>query len=156
MPVSFTEQSYENAIIELFENMGYEHIYAPDFERDYTSPFLDSILADSLVRINKGVPKDALDEALVCLRDLEAGSLLQKNARFTDYMQNGITVKSYEKNEERSFVVRLIDYKDIKKNTFYVVNQLTFIENGVNHRPDVILFINGLPLVLMELKSPSR
>lgn len=156
MPVSFTEQSYENAIIELFENMGYEHIYAPDFERDYTSPFLDSVLADSLVRINKGVPKDALDEALVCLRDLEAGSLLQKNARFTDFLQNGITVKSYEKNEERSFVVRLIDYKDIKKNTFYVVNQFTFLENGVNHRPDVILFINGLPLVLMELKSPSR
>ncbi|WP_405349816.1 type I restriction endonuclease subunit R [Ruminobacter amylophilus] len=156
MPTSFTEQSYENAIIELFENMGYEHIYAPDFDRDYTSPFLDSVLADSLVRINKGVPKDALDEALVCLRDLEAGSLLQKNARFTDFLQNGITVKSYEKNEERSFVVRLIDYKDIKKNTFYVVNQFTFIENGVNHRPDVILFINGLPLVLMELKSPSR
>lgn len=156
MPSSFTEQTYEEAIVELFENMGYEHIYAPDFERDYTSPFLDSVLADSLVRINNGLPKDALDEALVSLRDLDAGSLLQRNARFTDYLQNGITVKSYENNEERSLVVKLIDYKDIRKNSFYVVNQFTFIENGVNHRPDVILFINGLPLVLMELKSPSR
>lgn len=156
MPISFTEQTYEEAIVELFENMGYEHIYAPDFERDYTSPFLDSVLADSLVRINNGLPKDALDEALICLKDLEVGSLLQKNARFTDYLQNGITVKSYENNEERSLVVKLIDYKNIKKNTFYVVNQFSFVESGVNHRPDVILFINGLPLVLMELKSPSR
>ena len=156
MPSLFTEQTYEEAIVELFKNMGYEHIYAPEFERDYTSPFLDSFLVDSLVRINKGLPKDALDEALSCLRDLDAGSLLQKNARFTDYLQNGITVKSYENNDERFFVVRLIDYKDVRKNSFYVVNQFTFIENGVNHRPDVILFINGLPLVLMELKSPSR
>ena len=152
MPSSFTEQTYEEAIVELFENMGYEHIYAPDLERDYTSPFLDSVLADSLVRLNNGLPKDALDEALICLRDLEAGSLLQKNARFTNYLQNGITVKSYENNEERSLVVKLIDYKDIKKNTFYVVNQFTFIENGIKHRHDVIVFINELPFVLMVFK----
>ena len=73
-----------------------------------------------------------------------------------DYLQNGITVKYAVKGEERSSVVKLIDYADADKNDFYVVNQYAFVENGNNRRPDIILFINGLPLVLMELKSPSK
>lgn len=73
-----------------------------------------------------------------------------------DYLQNGITVKYAVKGEERSSVVKLIDYADADNNDFYVVNQYTFVENGNNRRPDIILFINGLPLVLMELKSPSK
>ena len=73
-----------------------------------------------------------------------------------DYLQNGITVKYVVKGEERSSVVKLIDYADADKNDFYVVNQYTFVENGNNRRPDIILFINGLPLVLMELKVLPR
>ena len=156
MPNIFTEDTYEQAIIELFENMGYDHLYAPDLDRDYTSPFLDSILRDSLVRINRGLPLEAIDEALSKLRNFETGSLLQKNTIFMDYLQNGITVKFFVKGEEYSSIVRLIDYENEKNNTFYVVNQFTFLENGNNRRPDVILFINGLPLVLMELKSPAK
>lgn len=72
-----------------------------------------------------------------------------------DYLQNGIGAKYYENGEERSEIVRLIDYKIPENNSFIVANQWTFIENS-NKRPDVILFINGLPLVLIELKSPSR
>ena len=68
MPSLFTEDTYERAIIELFENMGYDHLYAPDFDRDYTSPFLDTILRDSLVRINRGLPVEAIDEALSKLK----------------------------------------------------------------------------------------
>ena len=64
MPSLFTEDTYEQAIIELFENMGYEHLYAPDYDRDYTSPLLDSVLRDSLVRINRGLPLDAIEEAI--------------------------------------------------------------------------------------------
>lgn len=156
MPNLFTEDTYEQAIIELFENMGYDHIYAPDLDRDYTSPLLDSILIDSLVRINSGLPMEAIQEALSKLRNFDTGSLLQKNAIFMDYLQNGITVKFFVKGEERSSIVRLIDYENEKNNSFYVVNQFTFLENGNNRRPDVILFINGLPLVLMELKSPAK
>ena len=156
MPSLFTEDTYEQAIIELFENMGYDHLYAPDFDRDYTSPLLDSILRDSLVRINRGLPVEAIDEALAKLKNFDTGSLLQKNVIFMDYLQNGITVKFFVKGEEQSSIVRLIDYVNVKNNSFYVVNQFTFLENGNNRRPDIILFINGLPLVLLELKSPAK
>ncbi len=156
MPSLFTEDTYEQAIIELFENMGYEHLYAPDLTRDYTSPLLDSVLQDSLVRINRGLPFEAIQEAMSILKNFDTGSLLQKNIIFMDYLQNGITVKFFEKGEERSAIVRLIDYQMVKNNSFYVVNQFTFLEGKNNRRPDIILFINGLPLVLMELKSPSK
>ena len=73
-----------------------------------------------------------------------------------DYLQNGITVKYFNKGEERASIVRLVDYEREDNNSFYIVNQFTFLENGNNRRPDIILFINGLPLVLMELKSPSK
>lgn len=153
----FTEDTYEQAVIELFEGMGYTHIYAPDMNRtDYSSPLLDSVLQDCLVRINKGLPIEAIQEALTKLRTFESGSLVQKNMTFMDYLQNGITVKYYVKGEERSSIVYLLDYANLDRNTFYVVNQFTFIENGNNRRPDIILFVNGLPLVLMELKSPSK
>lgn len=154
---SFTEDTYEQAVIELFENMEYTHIYAPDMNRtDYSRPLLDDVLRDCLVRLNRSLPAAAIDEAIPKLNNFDAGSLLQKNIVFMDYLQNGITVKYAVKGEERSSVVRLIDYADAAKNDFYVVNQYTFVENGNNRRPDIILFINGMPLVLMELKSPSK
>lgn len=155
--LSFTEDTFEQAVIELFENMGYTHIYAPDMNRtDYSRPLLDDVLRDCLVRLNRSLPAVAIDEAILKLNDFDAGSLLQKNIIFMDYLQNGITVKYAVKGEERSSVVKLIDYADADNNDFYVVNQYTFVENGNNRRPDIILFINGLPLVLMELKSPSK
>ena len=97
MPSLFTEDTYEQAVIELFENMGYDHLYAPEMERDYTSPLLDSVLRDSLVRINRGLPVDAIEEAITKLRTFDTGSLLQKNIIFMDYLQNGITVKFFVK-----------------------------------------------------------
>ena len=162
MPALFTEDTYEQAIIELYENMGYEHIYAPDYERDYTNPLLESVLKDSLVRINSDLPEEAIQEAISKIKNFDTGSLLQKNVIFMDYLQNGITVKYFVKGEERSGIVHLIDFeaeRDKKKrnrNSFYIVNQFTFLENRNNRRPDIILFINGLPLVLMELKSPAK
>lgn len=152
----FTEDMFEQAVIELFQNMGYTHIYAPDMERDYTSPLLDSVLIDCLVKLNKGLPLDAITEAVARLRNFDTGSLLQKNMQFMDYLQNGLPVKYFHKGEERNSLVYLVDYKNVKNNDFYVVNQFTYIENGNNRRPDIILFVNGLPLVLCELKSPSK
>lgn len=120
---SFTEDTFEQAVIELFENMGYTHIYAPDMDRtDYSRPLLDDVLRDCLVRLNRNLPVTAIDEAILKLNDFDAGSLLQKNMVFMDYLQNGITVKYAVNGEERSSVVRLIDYADAAKNDFYVVN----------------------------------
>ena len=152
----FTEDMFEQAVIELFENMGYTHIYAPDMERDYSSPLLDSVLMDCLVKLNKRLPLEAITEAVAKLRNFDTGSMLQKNMQFMDYLQNGLPVKYFHKGEERNSIVYLVDYKNVKNNEFYVVNQFTYIENGNNRRPDIILFINGLPLVLCELKSPSK
>lgn len=156
MPTIFTEATFEQAVIELFESMGYTHLYAPDLERDYADPLLGNALREALARINPGLPEDAVEEALAKVRNLDAGSLAQKNKRFTDYLQNGVPVKYFVRGEERSALVRLVDYQHPQQNTFYVVNQFTFQENHNTRRPDVILFINGLPLVLMELKSPSK
>jgi len=152
----YTEADYENSVIELFRNeLGYEYIYAPDIERDFYSPLYDEILEDSLRRINKGLPSDAISDALFKLKNFENGELVQKNAVFMDYLQNGIPVRYFVDGEERSSIVYLVDYKNPDNNSFIVANQWTFIENS-NKRPDVILFLNGLPVVIIELKSPSR
>ena len=153
MPNLFTEDTYEQAIIELFESLGYDHLYAPDLDRDYSSPLLDNELRSSLVRINRGLPVEAIGEALAKLKNFDTGSLLQKNIIFMDYLQNGITVKFFVKGEEQSSIIRLIDYQNVKNNSFYVVNQFTFLENGNNRRPDIILFINGLPPVVFHYIS---
>ena len=157
MPAIFTEDTFEQAVIELFETMGYTHIYAPDLDRtDYTRPLLDDRLEASLRRINGALPGQAIDEAVLKLNSLDSGSLVQKNRVFMDWLQSGITVKYGLGGEERSGIVRLVDYENAGQNEFLVVNQFSFTENGVTRRPDVILFVNGLPLVLMELKSPSQ
>ena len=157
MPAIFTEDTFEQAVIELFETMGYTHIYAPDLDReDTTRPLLDDRLKASLRRINGALPGQAIDEAVLKLNSLDSGSLVQKNRVFMDWLQNGITVKYASGGEERSGIVRLVDYENAGQNEFLVVNQFSFTENGITRRPDVILFVNGLPLVLMELKSPSQ
>lgn len=153
--MAFAEDNYENSVIQLFTEMGYRYLYGPEVERDYRSPLFDAELEESIRRINPGVPEDAIQDALFRLRNIEIGELAQKNEVFMDYLQNGIAARYYENGEERSEIVRLIDYDKPQNNSFIVANQWTYIENS-NKRPDVILFINGLPLVLIELKSPSR
>ena len=151
----YTEADYENSIIELFENLGYRHVYAPDLERDFYSPLYEEELESALHRLNLEMPEDAIADALYKLKNFENAELVQKNALFMDYLQHGIEVRYFVKGEERSGLVYLADYRNPEKNSFVVANQWTFIENS-NKRPDVILFLNGLPVVLIELKSPSR
>lgn len=156
MPGLYTEADYENSVIELFKNdLGYEYAYGPDIERDFYSPLYEEVLLDSLYRLNRGLPDDAIQDALFKLKNFENGELVQKNAVFMDYLQNGIPVRYFVDGEEHSSIVYLVDYKNPDNNSFIVANQWTFIENS-NKRPDVILFLNGLPVVLVELKSPSR
>lgn len=156
MPGLYTEADYENSVIEMFRNdLEYEYAYGPDIERDFYSPLYEEVLLDSLYRLNRGLPDDAISDALFKLKNFENGELVQKNAVFMDYLQNGIPVRYFVDGEERSSIVYLVDYKNPDNNSFIVANQWTFIENS-NKRPDVILFLNGLPVVLVELKSPSR
>ena len=152
----YTEADYENSVIELFRNdLGYEYAYGPDIERDFYSPLYEDVLVESLYRLNRGLPDDAIQDAVFKLKNFENGELVQKNTVFMDYLQNGITVRYFVGGEERSSIVYLVDYKKTDNNSFIVANQWTYIENS-NKRPDIILFLNGLPVVLIELKSPSR
>ena len=152
----YAESNYENAVLQLFtQNLGYSYVYGPDIERDYHSPLYEDELLPALQTINPNLPMAALDDAVYKLKNFESGSLLQKNMTFTDYMQNGVPVKYVEYGEERSGLVYLIDYQNPKNNLYTVINQWTVIENS-EKRADIVVFINGLPLVVVELKSPSR
>lgn len=152
----FTEAKYENAVITLFTDvLGYSHLYGPDVERDYHSPFYEDELLPALQRINPELPEQALQDALYKLKNLETGSLLQKNIAFMDYLQNGVPVTYFVGGEQRFGLVYLLDFINPDNNSFVIANQWTIIENS-EKRPDVILFLNGLPLVVMELKSPSN
>ncbi|MEG2623095.1 MAG: type I restriction endonuclease subunit R [Clostridia bacterium] len=154
--MSYTEANYENAVIEVFrDTLGYDYAYGPDVVRDYAMPLYMDMLLPALRRVNRTLPDSALTEAVYKLQNYEGGTILQKNRRFMDYLQNGVSVDYCDKNEQRSALVRLIDYDDIERNSFIVANQWTIIENS-EKRPDVLVFVNGLPLVVFELKSPSR
>lgn len=151
----YSEDNYERSIIDLFIGLGYRHVYGPDIERDFSSPFYEEELQASLYRLNPTMPEEAIHNALFKLKNFENAELVQKNEVFMDYIQHGIEVHYLVKNEERSGLVYLVDYQNVRNNSFVVANQWTFIENS-KKRPDILLFLNGLPIVLMELKSPSR
>lgn len=156
MSTHFTESQYENAVLELFQTaLGYAYVYGPSVERDYHSPLYEDALLPALRRVNKDLPDAAIRDAVYRLKNFETGSLLQKNMVFTDYLQNGVPVRYVDGGEERAALVYLVDYGEPDNNDFTVVNQWTVVENS-EKRPDVVLFVNGLPLVVIELKSPSR
>ena len=153
---TYNEEAYENCLIQLFtENLGWEHIYGPNIDRDWHSPLYDSVLEDSIHRINPKAAPSAINEALQKLRNFENAELKKKNALFMDYLQSGIEVSYSEKGETKSEIIYIVDYNNVNNNSFIVANQWTFIEKS-NKRPDILLFLNGLPVCLFELKSPSR
>ncbi len=150
----FNEASYEDSIIELFENLGYSYVYGPDVERNYCNPMMVEDLRNSLERINSGIPIAAIEEAIYKITNYEAVSLLTKNEVFMDYLQNGVQVSFQDKGEMKSTIVYLVDYDDPSQNSFVVANQWTVTEYETK-RLDIVVFLNGLPVVVMELKSPS-
>ncbi len=153
--MAYVEANYENAVIQLFVQLGYTHVYGPDVARDYTDPLYTDILEGALCAINPGLPQEAITEAIFKLKNIEAGRLEQKNCTFTEYLQNGIEVSFHHRGEQRYERVQLLDCKHIARNSFVVANQWTFVEHS-EKRPDMVVFINGIPLVVIELKSPSR
>ena len=150
----FNEEIYEKSILELFQNLGYTHYLGYDVERDYKNPlFMDDL--DNIYLINRGTDRNAISNAIQMIQDIDSGSLEERNDKFMDYLQNGISVNYWKDGEELSTLVKLVDFENIDNNLFTVINQWT-VDEKETRRPDIVVFINGLPLVVIELKSPSR
>ena len=158
-----TESAIEEYAIELLEKQGYEYIYAPSIAPDSNTPerdsFEDVLLIDRLrtavSRINPSIPSDIREDAVKRIQRLNSPELIANNESFHRMLTEGIKVTHQEKGRSRGDLVWLIDFKNPENNDFLVVNQFTVIENNVNKRPDVILFVNGIPLVVIELKNPA-
>ena len=152
----YNENAYEQCLLELFrDTLGWDYRYGPDVERDVHSPLFEPVLKESIRRINPNAPAEAIEEALNKIRHFENDELVKQNALFMDYIQNGVEVTFSKNSETKSDIIYLVDYNDIDNNSFIFANQWTFVEKS-NKRPDVLLFLNGLPVCLFELKSPSR
>ncbi len=158
-----TESVIETFAIELLEKQGYQYIYGPSIAPDSDTPerasFEDVLLLQKLknavARINPAVPADARKDAIKQIQRLSSPELIANNETFHRLLTEGIKV-TYQKNgQTRGDLVWLIDFHESENNDFVVLNQLTIIENNSNKRPDVILFVNGLPLVVIELKNAT-
>lgn len=152
----FSEDTYEQVLVELFRELGYRSEYGPDINRDYREPMLEQPLMEALHRINPTVPFDALEDVVKKLRQIEGSSLYERNFKFTQMMQYGVEVNYTDKRHQvKTAVVDLIDFHHADQNDFLVVNQFT-VQDKDTRRPDIVVFVNGIPLVVIELKSPSR
>jgi type I restriction enzyme R subunit len=158
-----TESEIENFAIELLERQGYRYLYAPDIASDSDTPerssFEDVLLLERLRtavgRINPGVPADAREDAIRQLQRLNSPELISNNEAFHRMLTEGVNVSYQKDGVNRGDLVWLVDFKNPENNDFLVTNQFTVIENDVKKRPDIILFVNGLPLVVIELKNPA-
>ena len=150
----YTEDSYEQSLIELFQNLGYNYYYGPDIERNYINPLFMWDL-ENLYSINSGESRIAIENAINSIQDFGIGSLVNKNEKFMDYLQNGIAVNYWENGEEKSTLIKLVDWENPENNSFTIINQWTIEEKEIK-RPDMVVFLNGFPIVVIELKSPSR
>jgi type I restriction enzyme R subunit len=158
-----TENEIEKFAIELFEKLGYQYDYAPDIAPDSESPererFEDVLLLERLrtavARINPGIPPEVREDAIKQIQRLNSPELIANNEAFHRMLTEGITVTYQDQGHERGDLVWLVDFARPDNNEFVVANQFTVIENQQNKRPDVVLFINGLPLVVIELKNAA-
>lgn len=148
----FNEEALEQAIIEELKGKGYTYLYGPDIERDYHNVILKERFVDALMRINKGISLDIIEEAYKKVENLGFVKLVEINYEFHRLLVEGCPVSYRENGEIKTYQVKLIDFENTDKNEFLVVNQYTVIERK-NKRPDIVVFINGLPVVVFELKS---
>lgn len=163
---NFTEDLLEEAAIEILQGLGYDYVFAPDIScdgeyperKDYREEILEERIRDALFRINRDLPAEALEDAYRQIITFNSPMLTENNRSFHKLVVEGIEVSYKEQGHIRTKRAYIIDFddKDGKKNNneFLVVNQFTIIENE-ERRPDLILFINGIPLVVVELKSAS-
>lgn len=151
----YLEDGFEKIFIKFIEDLGYRYLPHQEIVRDsMKSPLASEILEDSLRRINPDISDEAIKEAIHKIKNIDAGLLVNRNETFFEYLQDGLEISIHDGEREKTERVYLIDYKDIDNNDFIVTNQLTIIGKDTK-RPDVLIFVNGLPLVVIELKSIS-
>jgi len=163
-----TESAIELFAIEQFEQLGYHYVYGPSIAPDAEHPersrwdevLLSARLMQALRRINPDLPDHVLQSALKEVERLHSPDLLASNEAFHRLLTEGVKVSTHQDGGERGDIVWLVDFNnspdsDNQNNEFLVINQFTVIENNVNKRPDLLLFVNGIPLVVVELKNAA-
>ena len=151
----FTEDAYEQTLIALFrDELGYKYECGYEVERNYKEPFYRADLEASMRRLNPDLPAAALDDGIKKLTTINEGTLEQNNEKFTKWMQDGLEVSYQQDGEERTVLMQLISFEQPERNLFKVVNQWT-IEEYKKKRCDMVVMVNGLPIVVVELKSAT-
>lgn len=158
-----TESAIEDLAIELLEKQGFSYIagveIAPNGDNPMRASFEDVLLEDKLKtaidRINPGIPAEAKADAFSQVKRINSPELMANNELFHHMLTDGVNVIFRQGSEDRGDYVRLVDFENPENNEFDVVNQFTVSQNNQNKRPDVILFVNGLPLVVIELKNAT-
>ena len=150
MPIN--ENTLEQAVIVQLQEKGYEYFYGPDIDRDFHEVILKDYFETAMYKINPKITVDIVGETYKTIRNLGLLKLEDMNAAFHKYLIEGVPVNYRVNGEIRTYTVKLIDFTDPERNEFHVVNQYTVIEYK-NKRPDVLVFVNGIPLVLFELKN---
>lgn len=152
----FTEGNFENVVIEYLKDLGYNYIHGSQLTKEEQEVLLLDRLEEALIKINQNVPLSAIKEAIRKIRHFETNDVFTNNKLFHQYLVEGVEVGDFAEGETTYYTIWLIDYKNIEQNDWLVVNQLEVTEDGTKKRPDVFVYVNGLPLVVMELKSTSR
>lgn len=157
MPIgAYNENAYENAVLEVLRLMKWECLFGPDIEREYSDPMLADAFTFQVRKLNRDVPAEAVDDAIRQVRSIGGGSLVARNAKLTNWLQNGVEGACTVAGARTTRLVKLVDYDHPERNAFHAVNQWTVTDGEVERRPDVVLFVNGMPLVVIELKNPSK
>lgn len=151
----FTEDSYEQTLIDLFQRMGYQYECGYDVEHDFREPWYGADLQQSLRKLNPKMSDEVLTEAYRIVTHVNEGTLEQRNEQMMDYLQNGVEVKFVDDGRNQTALVRLVDFEHPAQNLFKVCNQWRVVEKE-KIRCDIVVFVNGLPLVVIELKSPAN
>ncbi len=158
-----TENHIESIAIETLQSFGWEYIYglaiAPGAEKqereNYEQIILTERLRKAVTALNPHILETAREQAIQKALRIYSPDLLHNNETFHEYLVEKIKIPYQQEGYERSYEVALIDFENVLNNEFAVINQYTIVENGINKRPDVLLFINGIPLVIMELKNAA-
>lgn len=150
--MSINEDTLEQAIIEDLQNKGYDYLYGPDINRDYHEVILKDYFDTAMFKINPGITAEIAGEAYKTIKNPGLLRLEDVNAAFHKYIVEGVPVEYRKNGEIDIFTVKLVDFDNPAENDFKVINQYTVIENK-NKRPDVLVFINGIPMILFELKN---
>jgi type I restriction enzyme R subunit len=158
-----TENTLEQTTLDWFESLGWQTTFGPDISpdglscerKDYDQVILEDRLRTALHDINPNIPPDPINEAVRKITRTENPSLIENNRRLHRFLTDGIDVSYIDNGREVFDKVWLLDLEDLENNDWLVVNQFTVVENRINRRPDVVVFVNGLPLVVVELKNPA-